>query len=90
LERAGGDVEKIYLLTCIPVGIGVVMRLCKTCEHLKRPEIDRRLAAGEPSTRIAHDYGLSASSVHRHKTNCLKLLRTRSRKKLPREAPRWR
>jgi len=55
------------------MGIGVVMRLCKTCEHLKRPEIDRRLAAGEPSTRIAHDYALSASSVHRHRVNCLKL-----------------
>src|SRR5262245_14910034 len=49
------------------------MRLCKTCEHLKRPEIDRRLATGEPSTRIAHDYGLSGSSVHRHRKNCLKL-----------------
>jgi hypothetical protein len=38
---------------------------------LKRPEIDRRLAAGEPSTRIAHDYALSASSVHRHRVNKL-------------------
>jgi hypothetical protein len=28
---------------------------------LKRPEIDRRLAAGEPSTLVAHDYGLTGS-----------------------------
>jgi hypothetical protein len=49
------------------------MRNCKTCQHLKRPEIDRRLAAGEPSTQVAHDYDLNLSSLHRHKTNCLKL-----------------
>jgi hypothetical protein len=49
------------------------MRPCRTCQHLKRPEIDRRLAAGEPSTQVAHDYDLSASSVYRHRTNCLKL-----------------
>ena len=35
------------------------MRACKTCQHLKRPEIDRRLAAGEPLTRVAKDYGLT-------------------------------
>jgi hypothetical protein len=49
------------------------MRTCKTCQHLKRPEIDRRLAAGEPSTLVAHDYGLTGSSVHRHRKNCLNL-----------------
>ena len=49
------------------------MRACKTCQHLKRPEIDRRLAAGEPLTRVAQDYGLTLSSVYRHRTNCLKL-----------------
>jgi hypothetical protein len=49
------------------------MRTCKTCEHLKRPEIDRRLAAGEASTAIARDYDLTVSGVHRHRTNCLKL-----------------
>jgi hypothetical protein len=49
------------------------MRACKTCQHLKRPEIDRRLAAGEPLTRVAQDYGLTQSSVYRHRTNCLKL-----------------
>ena len=49
------------------------MRACKTCQHLKRPEIDRRLAAGELLTRVAHDYGLTTSSLYRHRANCLKL-----------------
>jgi hypothetical protein len=49
------------------------MRACRTCQHLKRPEIDRRLAAGEPLTRVAQDYGLTSSSLYRHRTNCLKL-----------------
>ncbi|HTL65831.1 MAG TPA: hypothetical protein VL305_12615 [Pseudolabrys sp.] len=49
------------------------MRTCNTCQHLKRPEIDRLLAAGEPVSQLARDYGLSVSSVHRHRANCLKL-----------------
>ncbi|MFZ3249663.1 MAG: hypothetical protein WA214_12295, partial [Pseudolabrys sp.] len=49
------------------------MRNCKTCQHLKRPEIDRRLAGGEPSAAVARDYDLNLSSLHRHRTNCLKL-----------------
>jgi hypothetical protein len=49
------------------------MRNCNTCQHLKRPEIDRRLASGEPVAAVARDYGLSASSAHRHRVNCLKL-----------------
>jgi hypothetical protein len=48
-------------------------RSCRTCQHLKRPEIDRRLAAGEPSAQVARDYDLNASSLHRHRLNCLKL-----------------
>lgn len=48
-------------------------RLCKTCNHLKRPEIDRRLAAGEPAAQVARDYELNPSSLHRHRVNCLKL-----------------
>jgi hypothetical protein len=48
-------------------------RPCSTCQHLKRPEIDRRLAAGEPSAQLARDYELNPSSLHRHRTNCLKL-----------------
>ena len=50
-----------------------VARKCSTCQHLKRPEIERRLAAGEPGTQMARDYELNVSSLHRHKTNCLKL-----------------
>ncbi|HET7190532.1 MAG TPA: hypothetical protein VFI98_01340 [Pseudolabrys sp.] len=49
------------------------MRTCNTCQHLKRPEIDRRLAGGEPLVKVARDYELNPSSLHRHKSNCLKL-----------------
>ena len=48
-------------------------RKCTSCQHLKRPEIDRRLAAGEPVAQVARDYGLNLSSLHRHRANCLKL-----------------
>ena len=48
-------------------------RKCSTCQHVKRAEIDRRLAAGEPGNAIAADYGLNPSSLHRHRTNCLGL-----------------
>jgi ABC-type branched-subunit amino acid transport system substrate-binding protein len=40
---------------------------------LKRPEIDRRLAAGEPAAQVARDYDINLSSLHRHRVNCLKL-----------------
>jgi hypothetical protein len=49
------------------------MRTCNTCQHLHRSDIDRRLAAGEPTARIAQAYGLTQSSIYRHRTNCLKL-----------------
>ena len=49
------------------------MRPCNTCQHTKRPEIDRRVAGGEPVAQVARDYDLNLSSLHRHKTNCLKL-----------------
>jgi hypothetical protein len=48
-------------------------RKCSTCQHVKRAEIDRRLAAGEPGNQIAADYRLNPSSLHRHRVNCLKL-----------------
>ena len=48
-------------------------RVCRTCQHLKRPEIDRRLAAGEPTAQVARDYDINPSSLHRHRVNCLKL-----------------
>jgi hypothetical protein len=49
------------------------MRTCTTCNHVKRAEIDRRLAGGEPATQIASAYGLNSSSLYRHLANCLKL-----------------
>ncbi len=48
-------------------------RKCNTCQHIKRAEIDRRLAAGEPGNQIARDYDLNPSSLHRHRDNCLGL-----------------
>ena len=48
-------------------------RKCSTCQHTKRAEIDRRLAAGEPGNQIARDYVLNPSSLHRHRVNCLRL-----------------
>ena len=48
-------------------------RKCSTCQHVKRAEIDRRVAAGEPGSQIAKDYGINPSSLHRHRANCLKL-----------------
>jgi hypothetical protein len=48
-------------------------RSCRTCQHLRRPEIDRRLAAGEAVAQVARDYELNPSSLHRHRVNCLKL-----------------
>jgi hypothetical protein len=50
-----------------------VTRKCSTCQHIKRAEIDRRLAAGEPGNQIARDYDLNPSSLHRHRVNCLRL-----------------
>src|ERR1035437_8476238 len=32
-----------------------------------------RVAAGEPSAQVARDHDLNASSLHRHRMNCLKL-----------------
>jgi len=48
-------------------------RVCTTCQHVKRAEIDRRLATGEPASQLARDYQLNPSSLYRHRTNCLKL-----------------
>src|SRR5215831_8487315 len=48
-------------------------RVCGTCQHLKRSEIDRRLAVGEPTAQVARDYNINPSSLHRHRVNCLKL-----------------
>jgi len=56
-------------------------RNCTSCQHLRRPEIDRRLAAGEPVAQVARDYEINLSSLHRHKTNCLKLASSNQIKK---------
>src|SRR5215211_3902353 len=60
------------------VGVRVVTRKCSTCQHTKRAEIDRRLAAGEPGNQIARDYDLNPSSLHRHRTNCIGLASSNS------------
>src|SRR5207302_8852784 len=48
-------------------------RKCSSCQHVKRAEIDRRLAAGEPGNQSARDDELNPSSLHRHRVNCLRL-----------------
>jgi hypothetical protein len=57
------------------------MRSCRTCQHIKRSEIDRRLAAGDPTAQVARDYELSASSAQRHRKNCLGLASSGALKK---------
>jgi hypothetical protein len=57
------------------------MRTCTTCQHIKRSEIDRRLAAGEPVAQLARDYELSASSLQRHRVNCVGLASSSAIKK---------
>jgi hypothetical protein len=56
-------------------------RACATCQHVKRAEIDRRLAAGEPAAPLARGYELSTSSVNRHRANCLNLAASNAIKK---------
>ena len=56
-------------------------RLCNTCQHVKRSEIDRRLAVGEAVAQVARAYDLNRSSVDRHRTNCLGLASSNQIKK---------
>jgi hypothetical protein len=56
-------------------------RSCTVCQHPKRTEIDRRIAAGEPGNGIAGDYQIPTSSLHRHRKNCLKLASSNAIKK---------
>jgi hypothetical protein len=65
--RSGDDKE-----TFAPIIRGMA-RPYSTCQHLKRVEIDRGLAAGEPSKQIARDYALNPSGLHRHRGNCIGL-----------------
>lgn len=39
---------------------------CSVCNHSDRPAIDKALATGQAKRRIAADYELSESAVHRH------------------------
>ncbi len=48
-------------------------RSCTICQHVKRAEIDRRLASGEPAAQVARAYELGELSVYRHRTNCANL-----------------
>ena len=48
-------------------------RPCKTCQHINRPDIDRKIAAGLPTTQIAREFGINQASLHRHRTNCVGL-----------------
>jgi hypothetical protein len=56
-------------------------RSCTICQHLKRAEIDRHLAAGEPVTQLARDHDVAVSSLRRHRVNCLKLATANAIKK---------
>ena len=38
-------------------------RKCSTCQHIKRAEVDRRLAAGEPANQIALPGGSPGRAV---------------------------
>lgn len=44
---------------------------CTTCEHPDLEEVDQALLANEPLRRIGARFGLSASSLWRHKRNHL-------------------
>ena len=48
-------------------------RSCKTCQHLKRPRSIGDWRRGKPAAQVARDYELAPSSLHRHRTNCLRL-----------------
>jgi hypothetical protein len=56
-------------------------RSCSTCQHLKRTQINQRLAAGEAVSQIARDYDINLSSLYRHKANCLRLASSNEIKK---------
>lgn len=43
-------------------------RVCTICRHGERAEIDRALVSGEALRNIAERHGLSATALHRHKS----------------------
>ena len=44
---------------------------CRTCMHPERDAIDRALVTGTPLRTLEERYGISRSSLARHKDNCL-------------------
>ena len=46
-------------------------RPCEVCRHRERKLIDLSLLGGESSRSLAGRFGLSASSVKRHRLNCI-------------------
>jgi hypothetical protein len=46
-------------------------RRCTVCDHLKSHSIDEALVSGTPYRSVAKRFGLSESSVYRHKTEHL-------------------
>jgi hypothetical protein len=46
-------------------------RRCTVCDHPKRHGIDEALVSGAPYRGVAKRFGLSESSVYRHKTEHL-------------------
>lgn len=45
---------------------------CRCCKHPRRKELDRELAAGESKRTVATRYGLTESSVQRHREHVVK------------------
>src|SRR3954454_24688965 len=46
-------------------------RPCQVCRHRERKLVDLSLLGGESSRSLADRFGLSASSVKRHRLNCI-------------------
>jgi transposase-like protein len=46
-------------------------RRCTACDHHQRHSIDETLVTGAPFRSVARRFGLSESSVYRHKTEHL-------------------
>ncbi len=42
-------------------------RVCTVCSHERRAAIDRALVEGRPIRRIAAEFGVAESSLHRHR-----------------------
>lgn len=47
---------------------------CKACQHTRRTAIDRALAAGTATVTVARQFGLTESSVRRHRKHVRALI----------------